>query len=141
MTQTVSLSEQIDLLFIKPPVIHPDEHWYYELQYKWLLHRRDKAKSRSLRPWRLCTSGESSFRQNNYSKKELKKSLNRDRKLKEFRNNDKTPCAFPIGGKARLHAQIEDNRKFRRQARRLLREGRYEEVQTQEDPVNTWKWS
>ena len=140
MNNTVSLSQKIDQYFFKDPVVHPEDLWLYTLQYKWLLNKRDNQHRKFIPPWRLSSSGESSFRQNGYAKKDLKKSLNRDRKTREYRHNDKTPCAWPIGGKARQYAQIEDNRTARREARRLIKQGRYEEVPTQEDPVNTWKW-
>jgi len=67
-------------------------------------------------------------------------SFDRARKTLEFRNNAKTPTRWPYSNGAKRHAQIEDNRTSRREARALLRQGRYDEVKTQMDPTDTWKW-
>jgi hypothetical protein len=67
-------------------------------------------------------------------------SLNRAEKTRDFRQNDKVTSAWPMSCGAKRSAQIEDNRHSRRTTRALLKQGRYDEVQTQMDPTDTWKW-
>lgn len=67
-------------------------------------------------------------------------SFDRAEKTKSFRRNDKYTSAWPMSCGAKRSAQIEDNRKFRREARRLIRDGRWDEVATQMPPTDTWKW-
>ena len=91
-------------------------------------------------PWRLSTSGESSFRQNGYAKKERKDSFNREEKTRDYRKNDKTPTRWPVGGKRRHYCQIQDNRSERRLVKAQLNKGDYDKVKDWSDPIDTWSW-
>jgi len=69
-----------------------------------------------------------------------KDSFDRCEKTRDFRNNDKTPCAWPFSNGAKRSAQIECNRSDRRKARALIQQGRFEEVETSQPPTDTWMW-
>ena len=72
--------------------------------------------------------------------KDKTEDLHREEKTRSFRKNDKVPTRWPIGGRRRTIAARQDNRAFRRKAKILIKQGRYDEVLTQEDPVDTWSW-
>jgi hypothetical protein len=109
--------------------------------WKWNSYRfadlRSKYYKRYKNPWRLSTSGISSFRQEGYSKKNRKDSLNRDEKTRDYRKNRK----YAYGGSAKTWAKYKQRRWDRVNSRHLIRNNRWDELYSTQAPRDAWMWS
>jgi len=74
------------------------------------------------------------------SKGRKAESFNRAKKTREYRNNDKTPCRWPWGGKAKTFAKKYQNRQDRRRTKLALAAEQYESLGWKEAPRDTWRW-
>jgi len=74
------------------------------------------------------------------SKGRKAESFNRAKKTREYRNNAKTPCRWPWGGKAKTFAKKYQNRQDRRRTKLALAAEQYESLGWKEAPRDTWRW-
>lgn len=128
-----------------------------EITYEWKsMHGKEYRRYKhTSRPWELCKSQDTFRKGFNKGVTEKKAELVdvyeidqanakkewRAKKTKDFRKNDKVTSAWPMSCGAKRSAQISCNRSDRRMARQLIQQGRYNEVKTQADPVDTWMWN
>jgi hypothetical protein len=177
-TETITLSQRLERsVFARPEVIKFRDRTAYVDWWKqtlWFkerigfvrIHSRDDMDAkptaqwdrghgryphkRYTAPWRLSTSGESSFRQNGYAKKDVRHSINREEKTKDFRAN-KAGRGWHRGGSAKTYWKRQDNRDDRREVAQQCREyaaetrgcnveGIDSHPRDWSDPVDSWKW-
>lgn len=72
----------------------------------------------------------------------VENSLNRDRKLMDYRHNDKVPTRWPFGPKrwaCRKQAR-QDRRAVKKQIRNAILSGDYDGVDNYVPPRDTWLW-